>query len=211
MEETRMAPHGARRATAFSCLILLMGPVQAASISEVFYDASGGDRGKTFIELVGRPGETLDDLRLVGVNGKDGDDYLVIELSGTIPDDGVFLIADGSEDSSAIHGAQLYASADLQNGPDSLQLRQGGQVIDAVGYGDFGNAVFAGFGTPANDVPAGKSLTRIAWTGDNATDYIEADPSPGMAAAPAPVPLPGALWLFASGLLAFTIRGGRGT
>lgn len=207
MEETRMVPQGARRATAFSCLAFLAASVQAASISEIFYDAPGSDRGNTFIELIGRPGETLDGLRLVGVNGSNGSDYLVIELSGTMPADGVLLIADGNEDSSAIHGAWLYTHADLQNGPDSLQLRRGDRVVDAVGYGDFSNAVFAGLGTPAVDVAAGKSLTRIAWTGDNASDYMEADPTPGMAV-PAPVPLPGALWLFVTGLFGLAIRAG---
>ncbi len=207
MEAIEMVPQGARRATAFSCLVLLAATAQAASISEVFYDAAGSDGGNTFIELTGRPGETLDGLQLVGVNGSNGADYLVIDLSGTMPADGVLLIADGSEDTSAIHGAQIYTRADLQNGPDSLQLRRGDQVIDAVGYGDFSNAVFAGFGMPAIDVSAGNSLTRIAWTGDNASDYIEAEPSTGTAVT-APVPVPGALWLFASGLLALATRSG---
>ncbi|RMG30763.1 MAG: hypothetical protein D6721_03035 [Gammaproteobacteria bacterium] len=207
MDTRKPAPQGAGRAILPTALAVLFGgsTAHAVSISEIFYDAVGRDADHTFIELVGRPGESLDGLILVGVNGSNGEDYLRIPLSGILPDTGVYLIADGSAGHSSVPGAQRYTDADLQNGPDSLQLRRGGHVLDAVGYGDFTDARFAGIGTPAPDAPPGKSLTRIAWTGDNGHDFVVTDPSPGIAV-PAPVPVPAALWLFGSGLGVLGLR-----
>jgi hypothetical protein len=64
---------------------------------------------------------------------------------------------------------------------------------------------FAGEGTPAVDVPGGSSLARSTpWldSDDNAADFqVLAVPTPGLVpAAPAAVPLPGALWLMLSGI-----------
>lgn len=194
----------------FSC------PAQAAIaarmplISEVLYDAAGSDNGTTFVELLGTPGYSLDGLTLAGVNGNDGQDYKNVALSGVIPPDGVFLVGDDDgSGATLVPRADLVANIDLQNGPDSLQLRSGSTVLDAIGYGDFSAAIFAGEGAPAPDAPAGSSLARILGsqdTGDNLSDFqVLASPTPGTVPV-SNVPLPGAAWLFASGLAVLSAR-----
>jgi hypothetical protein len=65
--------------------------------------------------------------------------------------------------------------ANLQNGPDSIQLLQGTTVADAVAYGNFGTtSIPAGEGSPAGN-PGGtaSSLARTPnWndTGNNSMD-----------------------------------------
>ena len=58
---------------ALAALALLVGlPSTGAAlplISEVFYDAAGSDNGKSFVELYGTPGSSLDSFVLEGVNG----------------------------------------------------------------------------------------------------------------------------------------------
>ena len=173
---------------------LLAGPAVALPlISEVFYDAVGSDNGRTFVELYGVPGTDLTGFVLEGVNGSGGAVGPSLALSGFIDVDGLFVIADDMGDgTSHVSGADAIANFDFQNGPDSIRLRFGGTEIDAVGYGSFGvGDVFAGEGTPAPDVPAGSSLARPfanVDTGDNATDFVESTPTPGVAAVMVPEP-----------------------
>jgi hypothetical protein len=85
---------------------------------------------------------------------------------------------------------------DLQNGPDSIVLRDAaGAIADALGYGVFGASdVFAGEGAAALDPPAGQSVARRfadVDTGDNAADFIALEvPTPGSAPLYAPEPAP---------------------
>ena len=146
----------------------------------------------------------LDGLLLEGVNGTGGSVYLSVPLSGSIPADGVFVIADDAGGGTTLVGnADLVADADFQNGPDSILLRDGDTVLDAVGYGDFSSAVFAGEGSPAVAVPAGSSLARLnpsLDTDDNLADFTAlALPTPGTVPVSA-VPLPAPLGLLLSGL-----------
>ncbi|HKJ08526.1 MAG TPA: hypothetical protein VKA76_05520 [Gammaproteobacteria bacterium] len=182
-------------------------------ISEVLYDAVGGDGGATFVELFGRPGFSLAGMTLVGVNGSDGNDYKSAALNGVIPADGVFVIGDdGGGGSTSVPDADLIADIDLQNGPDSLQLRSGATVLDAIGYGDFSAAVFAGEGRAAPDVSSGASLARLAGlpdTNDNLSDFqVLSVPTPGTVPVSS-VPVPGAAWLFGSGLAVLSARSRR--
>lgn len=178
--------------------------VQAKTvISEVLYDAAGTDRGNVFVELFGSPGASLNGLFLEGVNGNDGSVYKTATLSGVIPADGVFVIGDDSGNgTSLVGGVDLVLDVEFQNGPDSIVLRDTNGVLDALGYGDFSSAVFAGEGNAAPDVASGWSLARsnpLADSDDNATDFLGLDvPTPGIVAA-SPVPLPPALALFLSG------------
>jgi hypothetical protein len=180
--------------------------VQAQTIiSEVLYDASGTDNGNVFVELFGTPGTLLDGLLLEGVNGSDGSVYLSVLLAGTIPPDGVFVIGDDSGDgTSLVGGADLIRDVDFQNGPDSIVLRDGNLILDALGYGDFSGGVFAGEGSAAMDVAAGNSLARIDValdSGNNLLDFMALElPTPGSVPVSA-VPLPPAVLLFLSGLL----------
>lgn len=199
---------------AFVLLILSAGAgrvMAAPVISEVLYDAVGADNGNVFVELYGIPGTVLDGFTLIGINGVDGTPYLTASLSGMIPADGVFVVADANSGATTVPNADLLvANVDFQNGPDSIQLKDGDTVLDAVGYGDFAAAVFAGEGTPVAGVSAGTSIARgfaNVDTGDNFADFIAlAGPTPGTVDL-APVPLPGALLLFASALAVFAARG----
>ena len=82
---------------------------------------------------------------------------------------------------------------DFQNGPDSIVLRDGAAVLDAVGYGEFDpDEVFAGEGTPAPDAPSGSSLERLfadVDTDDNAADFfVQELPNPGFVSLAVPEP-----------------------
>ena len=180
--------------------------VQAQTIiSEVLYDASSTDNGNVFVELFGTPGTLLDGLLLEGVNGSDGSVYRSVLLAGTIPPDGVFVVGDDSGNGTSLVGsADLIREVDFQNGPDSIVLRDGSLILDALGYGDFSGGVFAGEGSAAMDVVAGNSLARVDValdSGNNLLDFIALElPTPGSVPVGA-VPLPPAVLLFLSGLL----------
>ena len=191
----------------FACLGLLsVMPSTAAAlplISEIFYDAVGSDDGKSFVEIAGLPGTSLDGFTLEGVNGSNGAVGPVVVLSGVIGSDGLFVVADStSEGTSDVLEADLLQNFDFQNGPDSILLTDGAQVIDAVGYGDFDpDEVFAGEGLPAEDPAAGWSVARLLAdvdTDDNSLDFVSLEvPTPGTAQFQT-VPEP------STGLLAFT-------
>jgi len=186
--------------------MLLLNPVQAGIVlSEVLYDSSGSDNGNVFVELFGTPGTVLDGLLLEGINGTDGTVYRSITLSGMIPPDGVFVIGDDSGDGTTlVANTDLVAEVDLQNGPDSIVLRDLAGVLDALGYGDFTGALFAGEGSAAADAAAGNSLARfnpLLDTDNNLADFVTLSiPTPG-AVPVGVVPLPPALLLFLSGMI----------
>ena len=174
-------------------------------ISEVFYDATGSDDGRSFVELYGAPGTLLDGMRLEGVNGSGGAIGPVLTLSGAIPADGFYVVADDlAGGPTLVANADLVLNFDFQNGPDSIVLRSDAAVFDAVGYGVFAvGDVFAGEGAAAAAAPAGASLARHfadVDTDDNAADFAAlATPTPGSAPL-APVPEPGAALLLGLGL-----------
>jgi len=180
--------------------------IAAPLISEVLYDAVGADNGYTFVELYGTPGDSLSGLSLQGINGATGLAYDTLNLSGTFNASGVFVVADDSGNgTSNVPNVDLILNFDLQNGPDSVLLKSGGTVIDALGYGVFGpGTFFAGEGTPAPATAPGQSLARSYAdidTNNNSADFMVLNtPTPGQALA-APLPVPGSLWLLMSGLL----------
>jgi hypothetical protein len=77
-------------------------------------------------------------------------------------------------------------------------------VLDALGYGDFSSAIFAGEGSAAADAAAGSSLARfnpLLDTDNNLADFVTLSmPTPGAIPVGA-VPLPPALLLFLSGVI----------
>ena len=195
--------------TVFGGLCSLMASMSATAspvISELFYDASGSDAGKVFVELFGAPGDLLDGMVLEGINGSNGSVYSGVNLSGVIPADGVFVIGDGSGGVTSVPNTDLIADVDFQNGPDSVVLRSGNRILDAVGYGSFSaQDEFAGEGSAAPDPSAGSSIARAnaaVDNDDNSLDFVVLDtPTPGLAVTASAVPLPATAWLFASGLL----------
>jgi len=216
MDRTDRRPWcAARIAAALAAGALVTGPAPARAvplISEVFYDAVGSDDGLSFVELYGAPGAPLDGLIVEGVNGADGKVYASLKLAGSIGPDGLFVLADKTAaGSSSVAGADQLLNFDLQNGPDSVVLRDGvtDTVLDAMGYGDFqAGTFFAGEGTPAPGVAAGSSLARRFAnidSGDNAADWIElAVPTPH-AAPVAPVPEPSSAALSMAGLVGLAV------
>ena len=195
------------------CGVLAAAPAAHALplISELFYDAEGTDDGKSFVELCGTPGASLDGLRLEVVNGADGAVVATLDLSGAFPASGLFVVADHTAAGvSSVAGADLLLDFDIQNGPDSLVLRSVAALLDAVGFGVFGpTEVFAGEGSPAIDVPAGASLSRRFANvdiGDNGADFVQLSvPTPGSASLAA-LPEPGTASLCALGLVALATR-----
>ncbi len=179
VESTQTCPNGC----AVSGCIAPSGTV----ISELVYDAVGAD-DDVFVELHGTPGASLVGLTLVGRNGNGGTEYQAVALTGTFDSAGLFVIADPNASADITDVADQLASAvDYQNGPDSIELRNGVVVLDALGYGAFAAAdVFKGEGSahPGIDSP-GQSLARdIANrdTNDNAADFaVFAKPTPGAA------------------------------
>ena len=200
-----------------ACLALLFtwlapaaGQTAPVSFSEVYYDAVGSDQGLLFVELYGAPGTALDGYVVEGVNGANGDVGPVIALAGAIGGGGFFVVADEDGGASSVAAADQLANFDLQNGPDSVVLRDAlGAVLDALGYGDFsGGEIFAGEGQPAPDPPAGESLARRfanVDTNDNAADFVAlAAPTPGTG--PLALPEPGLSLVVGAALLGLCIR-----
>ncbi len=122
-------------------------------VSKLLYDCDGyPDTDYAYIEIFGPAGLNLNHYSLVGVNGNGGSDYVEFDLSGyTMPDDGHFVVAPSSTlwDQSLVD--IFDDNADLQNGPDGVQVRWAGQtVVDGLAYEGTGTGTpQGGEGSPA--------------------------------------------------------------
>ena len=154
-------------------------------LSEVYYDSEGFPDSDAFVELYGPANGSLTGLTLVGVNGNGGGDYATVTLSGTFDGVGLFVVAHPNADPAILAVADITSSqVDFQNGPDSVQLRYGATVLDAVAYGDFAQGdVARGEGTAHPGASVGLSLARdrdYTDTNDNAADFEVAQVTPGV-------------------------------
>jgi hypothetical protein len=142
--------------------------IKGIFINEVYYDTPGLDSG-CFIEVYGSGGANLDGISLVGVNGNGGSDYVVIDLTGySIPVDGFFVVAEYA----TVPNADLVTlDANLENGPDNLELRFNNIKIDALGYGVLDGWVFTGEWLPAPDVQYDHCLGRYPDGNDTDNNY----------------------------------------
>lgn len=180
----------------------------APLLSELFYDATGSDDGRSFVELSGAPGFDLAGFMLEGINGSNGSTTGTLTLTGAIPVTGLFVLADRRSDGSTeVSDADLLLNFDFQNGPDSvLLIAPDGSVVDALGYGEFGaGEIFAGEGSAAPDAPADSSLARRFAdldSDDNAFDFVVGAPTPGQASFAVPEPGSAALVSLGVGMLA---------
>ncbi|HEU4544861.1 MAG TPA: lysyl oxidase family protein, partial [Microlunatus sp.] len=148
-------------------------------INEVYYDSPGTDVG-SFIEIVGPPNFSLTGYRLKLVNGAGGVEYDApgISLTGqTTGPSGYFVVVqDTTVTVPAGTNSMVSTKANLQNGPDSVQLVLGTTVVDALAYGVFGTLnIPAGEGQAAGN-PGGtaQSLARLPNgkdTENNAVDF----------------------------------------
>lgn len=149
------------------------------TINEIVYDPEGTDGGFEFVELRGPAGTPLGGATLVAFNGASGESYGdAISLGGAFGDDGLFVLG----------GAEIERDADLgiqlQNGPDAVVVYDcdGETVLDAIGYGTFGDEdTFVGEGESAPEAP-GRALARCDGaedTDDNRSDFGLAEPTPG--------------------------------
>ena len=172
-----------------SCVGCVLVDVLSPVINEVLYDPSGADMG-CFIELFGPPGLDLTGYTLNAVNGTDGKSSVVASLSGyTIGSSGYFVLAQDATVSVPAGSSKLVkTTADLQNGPDSVVLKSGGAIVDALGYGTFSAAQFFA-GEKLSAASTSSALCRLPNgkdTGDNSVDFVACAPTPGAANKPAP-------------------------
>jgi len=138
-------------------------------INEVYYDTPGPDSG-CFIEVFGPDGVNLDGFSLVGINGNNGAGYAIIDLSGyIIPGDGFFVVA---EYATVPNADLVNIDANLQNGPDNLELRFNNITIDALGYGTLNGWFFTGEWLPAPDIGQGHCLGRYPDGYDTDNNYL---------------------------------------
>ncbi len=199
--------------TAIATFAMVVTAQALPLLSEVYYDAPGSDDGESFVELAGSPGFLLDGFVVEGINGSNGAVGPSITLTGSIGEDGLFVVADRRADgTTSVLDADLLANFDFQNGPDSIVLRQGEVVFDALGYGEFDPAeIFAGEGMAAPDVAAGSSLVRVFAdidSNDNLADFVASTtPNPGFADFATAVPEPGAAILLGLGLGGLAVGG----
>ncbi len=155
------------------------------TINEVLPNPSGTDgSGETeFVELRGPAGRLVETLSIVGINGNMGFEFLVWDLGSgaTIPSNG-YLVVGGD----LVSNVDIVRYGPIQNGPDSIVLMDcDGTILDAVGYGDFSAAFYAGEGNAAPYPTEGSSVSRTGGdTDDNASDFALRAPTPGAANAP---------------------------
>jgi hypothetical protein len=166
------------------CIDCALVDATSPVINEIVYDPGGPDVG-CFIEILGPPGLDLTGYTLDAINGSDGVTTPVAALAGhALGASGYFVLAQDATVKVAVGATKrVDAMADLQNGPDSILLKRGGTVVDALGYGSFTAGQFFR-GEKASAPSSSSALCRVPSgkdTGDNSADFVACTPTPGAA------------------------------
>jgi hypothetical protein len=152
-------------------------------LSEVLFDPDGSDTDKEFIEISMPPGEIAEILTVVVKRASDGAISEQWPLTGTAPDDGIVLLGGASLSPDVVTGC----TSSCLPSEGAVQLWGcHGELVDALAWGAASTPAL-GEGTLAPDAGSGESLARcdlFADSGDNATDFVAATPTPGTAGAP---------------------------
>lgn len=206
-------------ATSLATTLLVHSPASHAAliINEVDYDQPGRDTAE-FIELynTGASSLSLDGYLIDLVNGNNGSVYRSIDLSGfSLSGGGYFVVCNDATQVMNCNFEFTSSSGWLQNGaPDAIGLYDSNGLIDSLAY----EGLMPGFTegdalTLADSGTVTMSLGRINGidSNNNLADFQANCLTPGAAniigsgdcstASVSPVPVPPALWLFASGLL----------
>jgi hypothetical protein len=171
------------------------------ALSEVFYDASGSDDGREWIELVNESGGPIE---LGGFSlGWGGSNYLsgTQALAGVIPPGGVFVVGgplSEAANANPVFDLAVDLEADLQNGGATAdgvalfdvpveELLAETVPLDAVLYGETNDSGLLGpLGVPAAvdvaDAPGGSSIER----GADGIWRVQEFPTPGAHPVPEP-------------------------
>jgi len=151
-------------------------------INELRINDEGGDDAE-FVELFGPGGLSLEGCSLWAIEGYTGAEDKLTSLDGqVIPPDGYFVVGNAS-----VANLDLLDPGEIpwENGPDAIELRQGVQVLDRVGYGSGGvGTYYEGSGPAPADPDDDDSIGRDSSatdSDDNARDFIVQAASPGEA------------------------------
>lgn len=200
--------------------LLATSASQAVIINEIDYDQPGADQAE-FIELYNNNSASLmlDNFSLQLINGGDGSVYRSIDLSGfSLAANAYFVICDNPGLVANCNYAFTSSPGWLQNGaPDAVALMNGSVLVDALSY----EGELLPYSEGSADLLADSntiitSLARIQdgfTNNDTRGDFQLSCLTPGSAnsvgngsgdcsqQAVSAVPVPAAIWLFASGML----------
>jgi predicted extracellular nuclease len=195
-------------------------------LNEIDYDQVGSDTAEV-IELYnnGATAISLDGFTLDLINGSSGSAYRSIDLSGfSIDIDSYFVVCNDTTLVMNCDNAFTTSAGWIQNGaPDAVALYDNSKLIDSFSYEGFLPGFTEGDAMTIKDsTTVTLSLARILNgidTDDNLADFQTGCLTPGTAniagtgncsaMAVSAVPVPAAVWLFASGLLGLVQVGRR--
>jgi len=203
----------------FVCIAIATSTTHAnIVINEIDYDQPGTDTAE-FIELFnnGNLKISLDGYHIELINGTDSSVYRNIDLTGFSLDAGSYLVL--CDDTSLVMNCDYDFTSSagwLQNGaPDAVALLSGTVVVDSLSYE--GELLSYTEGNTVSVVDSNSIITSLSRfpngfdSNDNLANFQLGCITPGTAnsigsgdcsvAAVSAVPLPPALWMFASGLL----------
>jgi hypothetical protein len=167
-------------------------------INELSYNDLGVD-DRSYVELYGQPGQSLNGVFLVGLNGGTGGveeptiDF-IFDLTGEVINERGFFLLSQSYEAGGDYIDRLEPDFSPQNGPDFILLRYGdpenGPILDCLAYGEFaGDPGFCEWPAPPDVEADDYALGRCPDGRDtdrNARDFKVIRSSPGLSNEPCP-------------------------